>query len=193
MLRISLSGIGPILKKVPDMHRRADISGLFIAGGQLLAPNETQEHLILHKKGKAPLRDIFGTRSGAMIVSENLRLLMEELDPGCHQFLSLSIDNRPDAAPRYILNVHATKDSVIDDQSDVKPNPLSTGRDNMYFSYNSYDKGPRNIAFSAAALDGPHAWRERRYRHSLLISDAFATAINERQLRIFPMRQARKS
>ena len=177
-------------KKVPDMRRRADISGVFRNDGQLLDPEETPEHLVLHRRGKAPPRDIFKTHGGAMVASDRLRLLMEEMDPGCHQFLPISIDNRPEFEPRYILNVHATKDTIIDDQSDVKPSWHTTGREKMHFTFPAHLKGPVQIAFSPAAMNGPHVWRERRYASSLIISDAFEAALREGKLAFFPLRKA---
>jgi hypothetical protein len=178
--------------KVPDLHARVEVARVFKDGIRLLKPEETPEHMVLNKP-KARLRDIFMTENGALIISEKLRALIEEMDPGMHQFMPISIDNLAELECWFILNVHARQDSVIDDQSDVRPN--SGSRDSnkiMYFEYfPAPKKGHISATIDTTALGGLHVWRERRYPGSLLVSDAFQGELKKRKIEFFELRKAR--
>ncbi|MBL0375290.1 hypothetical protein JJB09_25065 [Rhizobium sp. KVB221] len=179
--------------KVPDIHARAKVAGVFKNGERLLKSEEAPEHLVLDKP-RARLRDIFKTHNGALVVSEKLRALMEEMDPDLHQFMPVSIDNRVEPGRWFILNVHAKQDSVIDDQSDVRPNSGSPANSHeiMYFKYFPAQKGHINATINSARLGGLHVWRERRYPDSLLVSDAFHAELKRRKIEFFEMRKARE-
>lgn len=126
--------------KIPGIHARAEVARVFMNGTRLLKREETPEHLVLNKP-RARLRDIFKTHNSALIVSEKLQALMEEMDPDLHQFMPISIDNRAESGRWFVLNVHTKQDSVVDDQSDVRPNFGSPdSHEIMYFEYFSGQK-----------------------------------------------------
>ena len=178
-------------EKVPDIHARVEVALVFKNGVRLLNQEETPEHLVLNKP-RARLRDLFKTYSGALIVSEKLRALMEEMDPDVHQFMPISIDNRAEPGRWFILNVHVKQDSVVDDQSDVRPNFGSPdSHEIMYFEYFPAPKGHINATINTSALGGLHVWRERRYSNSLLVSDAFHAELKSRKIEYFELRKAR--
>ncbi|MBB1247910.1 imm11 family protein [Rhizobium sp. G21] len=178
--------------KVPDLHARVEVARVFKNGVRLLTVEETPEHLVLESP-KARLRDIFKTASGALIISEKLQALMEEMDPGTHQFMPITIDNRAEPGRWFILNIHAKQNSVVDDQSDVRQSFGSPkNHEIMFFRYFPADKGHINATIDTSALGGLHVWRERRYPDSLLVSDAFQAELKKRKIEFFELRKARK-
>ncbi|MBB1247911.1 hypothetical protein H2O14_03305 [Rhizobium sp. G21] len=152
---------------------------------------ETPEHLVLSKP-RARLREIFTTHNGALIISEKLRALMEEMDPGVHQFMPISIDNHAEPGRWFILNIHAKQNSVVDDQSDVRQSSGSPkNHEIMFFRYFPAYKGHINATIDTSSLGGLHVWRERRYPGSLLVSDTFQAELKKRKIEFFELRKAR--
>jgi len=177
--------------KVPDLDHRVEIAGIFKAGDRLLLPEETPQHLVLDRPGKHP-RDIFQTHNGAMVVSQALRGLMEEMDPECHQFMPLTIDNLSDGKNWFILNVHAKQDSIVDEESDVEQRFESTGKEMMGIPSFGYETIPLKLTFRKSEMRDLNLWRERRYKGYLFCSDKFEEKIRNEKLKFFKFIQARE-
>ncbi|MBL0375289.1 hypothetical protein JJB09_25060 [Rhizobium sp. KVB221] len=176
--------------KVPDLERRVEISTTFKFGNRLLPPEETPQHLLLRRPGKRP-RDLFVTHGGAMVISQSLRDLIEEMDPSCHQFLPLSIDNLQDGSAWYILNVYANQDSIIDEKSEVSRNIWSKGNESMKIPSLGFGSGPLSVTFKKSLMGGFNIWREERYVGYLFVSDGFEAALRQRGLTFSVLRKAK--
>lgn len=175
--------------KKPDLSRAAEISKVFKDGTRFLLPEEVPARL--HAPWKK-FRDIFRSDNGILIISTALRDLLKELDPGVHQTLPIKVSSNSPTEVRFVLNVHAMQDSVIDEQSDVGSMAFQGfDREKMRFNHNHGTTGPVNIVFNTAAMRGLNCWRERRYPGSLLISNALHDEIARRRLRFFEVRKAR--
>lgn len=175
--------------KVPDLVRRVEIATTFKVGDRLLPPEETPQHLRIQRPDKR-LRDIFVADRGAMVVSQSLHDLMEEMDPGRHQFLPLSIDNLRDGSVWYILNVYAKQDSIVDDKSEVEPYSWSKSNESMKMPSLGFGSGPLSVTFDTSVMTGLNVWREKRYNGRLFVSDAFMAAVARKNLTFFVLRQA---
>jgi hypothetical protein len=173
------------LSHIPDLDRRAQISGIFHTGSGLLVPDEMTKEV---RVGRRALRDEFMSNGGIRIISQAFRDLLEELDGGHHQILPVTLRHQSRTETRYILNVHVKQDTVIDALSDVRKHPKA---DNiMYFESLEWGKGPVDVSIRASSRGPHHLWREKRYPGSLLLSDRLHAEILRRRLRVFQMRQA---
>lgn len=175
--------------KVLDIDHRVEIAGIFKNGGRLLRPEEAPQHLMLNRPARS-LRDVFQTENGAMVASQRLRDLVEELDPGCHQFLPIIIDNCSDGGTWFIFNVHAGQDSIVDEESDVEQRFESTGRELMSIPAFGYESLPARVTFRRSAMSSLNLWRERRYKGYLFCSDEFERQVGRRELKFFKFRAA---
>lgn len=177
--------------KVPDLGHRVEIAGIFKSGDRLLLAEETPQHLLLSRPEKRP-RDIFQTQNGAMVASHALRDVIEEMDPGRHQFLPLTIDNLHDGGAWFILNVHARQDSIVDEESDVKQRFESSGRELMSIPALEFEKLPLKLTFRKSEMSDLNIWRERRYKDYLFCSNSFEAEVGRRKLKFFKFRHARE-
>jgi len=113
-------------------------------------------------------------------VSERFKDIIEEIDPGRHQFIPIKITDKgksPIAKPNwYILNVMERQESIVDELSKVKPMYGSEDtRERMSISpFNSF------VTMNASQLNRDvHLWREKRYNIEIFISDDLAMRLEE--------------
>jgi hypothetical protein len=169
---------------VPSLHRRADISGLFLLGRGLLDPAEMPR--LVRLQGRiAPFRDFFSSYGGIPIASDRLRRLLEAMDPGVHQFIPIDVMWSADGQihPRYILNVHVQKDSVIDEKSNVRIN--AADRNNMSIRMGHLDD---QLTLDRSKLTDVNIWRERRYGGHYFLSDALCDAFKRENITFLELR-----
>ena len=124
------------------------------------------------------LKDMFLTTFWK--VSERIKDIIEEIDPGRHQFIPIKITDKgksPIAKPNwYILNVMERQESIVDELSKVKPMYGSEDtRERMSISpFNSF------VMMNASQLNRDvHLWREKRYNIEIFISDDLAMRLEE--------------
>jgi hypothetical protein len=171
-------------EKVPSLERRAEVAQVFDDGTRLLQADEIPTHLLLDRPAKR-FRDIFQSQDGILVISPALHDLLQQLDPGVHQFSPISLDHIPAAGPRFALNVHFKQDSIVDAKSSVRRNAgMPDNRNVMYINFRPEGV---DLVVDSSRLASVNLWRERRYPSSLLLSDRLHSEIVNRQLKFFPV------
>jgi hypothetical protein len=166
-------------ERVPDLHRRAEINDTFLFGNKVL-PEETPRRMRLVRRRKL-LPDIFISQSSVTVISSRLRDVIEDLDPGVHQILPVTIEGPHDDNPeRFILNVHLQQESIVDELSDVVRGfgtvmQINWGREQPI------------IVLDPSRLSDVNIWREKRYPGSLLVSDTLHNAMADAGIRFFKL------
>ncbi|MEM8843294.1 MAG: DUF1629 domain-containing protein [Pseudomonadota bacterium] len=172
----------------PDLPTLGDLSDVYKKGDRLLNPEEVPRKLVLSKNPKA--RGAFVSTDGIMIVPQPIKDLIEELDPGVHQFFPIEVTRHNGTAldhPCFIMNVHLHQSSIIDAESEV---------DCWYGCEESHERmdlpvTQKVVTLDPAGLSGVNLWRENRYRHSLMLSDALDRELRARKLKFFGRFKAR--
>jgi hypothetical protein len=145
---------------------------------------------VLHwKQPRWALADICKP-SGFPCVSERFKALIEDLEPGVHQFFPLELVNgkREHLADRWLWVVCQRIDSVDREHSN-----LVLRRGALWLAPSEVPEGelPPNIdpslaakvVFNSAQVGGAHFWRDKFSRPSLLFcSDKAAAAIEEQEM-----------
>ncbi|WP_150125537.1 imm11 family protein [Sphingomonas sp. LM7] len=121
-------------------------------------------------KGNAP--DFFSYSDLPPTVSTRLKQLIEQFEPGVHQFLPIAFVGKQGAVTeeRHIL--------VLGARLDTGSRPHST----MLSDPPWYNPGGEQgrIVIDRAAVAGRHAWRDQWLAGDLFVSEALAAAIEER-------------
>ncbi len=167
-------------KQVPDLAARAEYAAIYKNGTRALIRAEVPDELILDRRRKS-LAAGFLSVNGLFIVKGEIREILENLDPGMHQFFPIDVKYGTTSRPEgqfYVLNLTAQQDSIIDDLSTVEPFPVFTNatppqiappdRNKMSILY-----ADGHVTVDPARQSGLSIWRERRYPGSYLISDQF--------------------
>ncbi len=106
--------------------------------------------------------------SGIMSVCPEVREVIEEMEPGVHEFFPVHIrpktpskvllrrDKRPLAGPYYMLNVQTAIDAVCIERSDVDIHPVKSG---LPFVSRRGMRG--KIVLYGDKISGHHLWRGR--------------------------------
>lgn len=173
-------------EKVPDLNRRAKISGVFMNGGRLLAPDELPEGVVM-KDRRPRLPDGFTTHGGLHVVSDAARQTFEELEPGRHQFFPLALrwhNGEPVGGAWWGMNVTQRRDTIVEEGSKVG-RMTSDPRKLQVFSY-------KQIVLDPARVGDAHLWREERLIGELFCSDALQAALKARGLKVFRLHKALK-
>ena len=76
---------------VHTLQRRVDISGIWMTGRGILNPSEMPKTIII-KKRKRPPPAVFCSSGAIIICQERLKSILDELDPGLHQFIPIRIE-----------------------------------------------------------------------------------------------------
>jgi hypothetical protein len=181
--------------KFSERKRLSEVTKVFSSGKALLDSAETPDRLQVHSRvDKLP--DLFSSRNAILICSGRLRDLLEELDPGVHQFIPITVEQysgmRPPQA-HFILNVHYKQDSIVDELSDVRRNALvPNNRNILYFNF-PYKANSKSVdvVIDRSKLSDVNLWREMRYPESLLISDRLHNELKQRKITFFKPLKAR--
>lgn len=194
--------VGPIVQigriegweqKIPDVHRRAEISDVFQNGGRLLAPDELPESVVLERR-RDRLPDGFRTDRGLHVASDAARQAVEELELGRHQFFPLVLrwrNGEPVGGTWWGVNVTQRRDSVVEEGSRVRrmfrddePVRAGTRQDVLHLLDH------KQIVLDPARTGGAHLWREERFISELFCSDALQAALKARGLKVFRLHKA---
>lgn len=130
------------------------------------------------------LPDIF-VMPGLNAVSQRFRDLVEEFEPGTHQFFPLELSYKngtPVEEPFFVFNCCVSLDSLLVRRSEVAwynfNDPLTSPRLNVLWRH-------RNV-LSRPAITGHHIWCSLRLRVAgLYVSDAFHNQMKRRKIRYF--------
>ena len=127
---------------------------------------------------------------GTEAVDENLKAILERLEPGVHQFFPLKIiigpNDRQTDLKYFTFRMGQYCTSFSPEQSDVEaftgPSPVVPN----YYSPVETKKGISGIALSKAAFGNAHLWRERWFPSSQVfcISDELKAEIDKEGLSI---------
>lgn len=164
--------------RVPNLHRRADISKVFQKGGELLDPAVAPIVLRLAKSIRAG-QNAFVSADGIHVVSRALRDLFEEMDPDTHQFLPITVTDVRGVpfGEWFILNVHHRQDTAYDDPADF-PNGKEGNRRMAWFQ-------DRTMTIDPARQSGLNLWREARFPDVCVISDRLHDEMKRRDMKFF--------
>lgn len=111
--------------------------------------------------------------AGFWNVDQTVKDIIEEMDPGRHQFFPITLttwfDKPIDAGERFLLNVFHHQSSIVDDMTNAKVvRGYEDTKEKMILSY----LVPKVTVDSKKLRPEVHLWREERYLTDLFISDA---------------------
>ena len=105
--------------------------------------------------------------SGPWIVSETLRGLIEEREPGPHQFFRIDLeakDGSPWPIPYYLLNVCQKLPAALLDRSQLVWRTNPSGQ--RYAGAPAYDD---RLVVDSNVIEGKHVWRDGYFLEYLLL------------------------
>jgi len=179
------------------VDRKATLPGRSPMGqGYPVVTDSAPKAMLWKSKSKFPPDYAFGNNS-IMLVSARFRDLVEQLEPGVHQFLSVNMYNSKAVAEPfdqfYWLVICALIDSLDpehttitwDGEYDVIYNGMRRG--SWHFDHSA--SPPQKAVFSLRAIGDRHLWRDPYYtRDYVNCSDAFGEAMIAAELTGFGLR-----
>lgn len=178
-------------QKVPDLSVRSDVGRAMATGYRQLTAEETPSQLQMSRRRIIKsYPDVFVTTNGAYVVSDRMRALIEDFDPGLHQFFSVNILDDPDGPPRFLMNIYARQTSLIEELSSVEQGGMHPSPERMSIvpvprKGITLGKGEIDLTFDRKARGGLNLWRENRYSRDLFLSDEFVDALKKQKLKFF--------
>ena len=148
--------------------------------GPVIAPFRPHAYTV---KGRVPkLGAWLEVTNGLNLVADELRAIIERLEPGVHQFWPLEVVLPKGARPPHdyhALVIGQFRDSLLDEQSDL----WESGR--LKFAGDTTAKAFKRVVVSIDRIGDAHLWRERRLtRPNICISNALRSAIAEAGLKV---------
>ncbi len=166
--------------------------------GYRVAEGSAPDKFLWRSKSKPPTDYVFGNNE-VMLVSPRFRDLVEQFEPGVHQFLPVAVYNTKDAAEPfdtfYWFVCCTLIDSLDPEQTTLewRGDYHDRGNDGLREGYWRFDlsvKPPQKPVFSLAAIGERHLWRDPyRGRDYVHCSDAFGEALIAAGLTGFGLRQ----
>jgi hypothetical protein len=176
-------------KKLSDVNRRATVSDIWMRGNGKLNPKEMPESLPL-KKGPKSLPAVFFSNGGIVVCSGELKSIIEELDPGLHQFILIKVilkTGQDAPGTHFILNVHHTLDTIVDEMTKSTKGswtlPDDPKRHGRYLSEIAPKAG--DVTVSRTKLTKTNLWREKAYPDIYMMSDLLHDRIKNAGMRFF--------
>ena len=173
--------------KVPDIDRQVHISEIWKKGTGLLNPLEMPDFLQLERPRKS-LPEVFFSDNGILICSGKAKRILEEFNPGLHQFISIRVilkSGQDAPGEHFILNVHHTLDTIIDEKtksdSIMVTLPDDPSRHLMSLRLSAEHSG--GVGVDKSKLTSAHLWREKAYRKIFMMSDALNKRLSEAGIR----------
>ncbi|AUQ65763.1 hypothetical protein PhaeoP78_00880 [Phaeobacter inhibens] len=141
-------------------------------------------------KAHNKLADLIGTENGVFAVSEVFKFLIEELEPGVHQFWPLKIimpGGQLYPAPYYGIVIGRFLDSFVPEQC---PDGIWLHKKNRSLALSTTKKDFLKMPLSRDVFQGAHLWRENRPNYPLLfLSDELRSRVSRANLRLTPIYQ----
>ncbi|MEO7691361.1 MAG: DUF1629 domain-containing protein [Sphingomonas sp.] len=180
------------------VDRLAKLPGRLPLGqGYPLVPDSAPKVMLWRSKSKLP-PDYASGNNSAMTVSSRFRDLVEQFEPGVHQFLPIDMYNSKTATEPFdrfywfvvctLIDSLDPKHTTItwDGEYDVIYNGMRRG--GWYFDHSV--SPPQKAVFSLRAIGDRHLWRDPYYtRNYVNCSDAFGEAMIAAGLTGFGLRQ----
>ena len=178
-------------EKIPDIHRRSELSDRFRDGKGTVDPSDAPDVVRLRGKQGRNLPDGFIVYNGILLVTGDVKAVIEGLDPDRHQFIPIRVterDGTPIEKDWHVLVITHRQDTLVPEASDLRWSDPSGKGGTYRFNH------PEDIALDLARLDDSHLWRERQlqYGSTLFMSHALRTALKERGLRVLRQHRTRK-
>jgi len=170
-------------KKHPDLDQIGNYISVWRDGvnAKPLSDDQVPKRIeISELKKTSELPDSFRVREGLNIVSNELKSLIEEFDPGLHQFFPVEISLPAGREPEtryYIIIVTESKATIIPEMSKV-----SGPRHGKNYSI---PVSETKTVFSSECQTGANIWREEGFRGRLFISDEIDQEIKARHLKFY--------
>ena len=120
--------------------------------------------------------------SRALVVRDDFRALVEELDPGLHQFLNINVmtnEGDPIAGDWFLMNVMHRQKTIIPTEDAAYPHPTNPERMGMIV------KSRRNLVVDTSKLSPANLWREEGYRLELFVSDQFPKLLKDNGIKFY--------
>ena len=165
----------------PDLNQRVKFISAWRDGediGKLTSKQVPKNIKITGLRKAATLPDAFRVINGLPLVSDSLRNLIEQMDPGIHQFFPVELTlpaGRKLKTGFNVIIVTTKKKTILPEISDVS-GP-------RYGSAYSLKSPGSKVVFSPSCLVGAHMWREIGYRGRLFISNELESAIRSKGLK----------
>ena len=173
---------------VHTLQRRVDISGIWMTGRGILNPSEMPKTIII-KKRKRPPPAVFCSSGAIIICQERLKSILDELDPGLHQFIPIRIEYPSGEGPEdqfFILNVHHMQDTIIDEKSKADIGPLMPNNSNRHYRLVfGFARKDGDITVDKSKLSSVNLWREPAYPGLYMMSDALKQKLKRENLDFF--------
>jgi hypothetical protein len=138
------------------------------------------------EKRYSSLGSLINTENQLLAVDETLKLIIEQLEPGCHEFWPMQITMpKGEVYPKkyYGLVIGQFVESFVPEKS-AEGSWEKSGQHNYRVSIADKSR-VAGLALSKSAVGNSHLWRERKLRRpAVCLSDALQTAIDKSGLRI---------
>lgn len=142
------------------------------------------------KSAHKALPDFF-LLSGKYAVSSNTRDLLEDLEPGKHQFIPVELrrkNGEPFEGDFFVLHVCAAVDAIVPEESDVHTKKTKGGREYLQLS-----KVRPMLTVNRSIIEKRHFWTgDKNFNINFFCSDEFfkrATAAKLKGFDFTPMRE----
>ena len=180
-------------KIVPDMQRRADINLIWMYGRESLNPLEMPKEIVLKGRGRE-LPSVLSSYSAIVICNEPLKLVLEGLDPGVHQFIPIAVSFASGEKPEgafFILNVHHMLDTIIDEKSKADIGPLMPNSSNRHYRLVfGFARNDGDVTVDKSKLSSVNLWREPAYPGLYMNSDKLQQRLKLENLAFFEPHKA---
>jgi hypothetical protein len=146
-----------------------------LRAGRALKPDHIPTKVKRSPPAPQPLSDFYPA-GGAFYVSDRFKALVEEFEPGVHQFFPVTIKSgNKHLGSLYFFNICNRIDGM---DHDACIPPILPGQR----VYQSRYEGAEKIVLSRKKIAGVHIWRDKRSPISVYISDAFCAAMRAANL-----------
>ncbi|MEP5758178.1 MAG: DUF1629 domain-containing protein [Litoreibacter sp.] len=138
--------------------------------------------LLIAEKARKIWPDTFVATDALLVVSDPVRVVIERLDPGIHQFFPLTFQTKRGViidGPWFAVNVSAKQDSVVMEKSRIVRSKRFPETNNMFFE----DAKDGDVTVDPARLSNLNLWREARFTMSLLGSDTLVKEFKKQGLK----------
>ncbi|WP_131541756.1 imm11 family protein [Nioella sediminis] len=166
-------------KPHPDWLKYNKVSIDLCDGTRQISEEEMPRELRMVEKCELP--NMFMAYGGMWIVDSSARQIIEDLDPGLHQFFSINVQFPDGSSPPgewFSMNITTVRKTMIDAESAIKhlppaklPKKLPDGTITTYWSTGTslIDFNAKRITVGPDADDGANLWREKGHQRDLIL------------------------
>jgi hypothetical protein len=178
---------------VTTLGGRSDIGGIWKDGRGILNPSEMPEAVSL--MWLQPLPPVFSSYGGIIICNEKLKFVLEEFDPGIHQFIPIKVGFRSGESATgnyFILNVHHMLDSIIDEKTKAdQGSAVLPDNPARHFKYvQGFATKDGDVTVCKSKLTSVNLWRELAYTGLYMMSDRLQQRLKHERLSFFDAHKA---